>query len=354
VKQVLAPVAAPAPVHRAAAPLGEWLRGLRLPEIGLRDDPRVHELVAFHTENPSGREQFQALLFQCAAYEQLLHRNLLARTLPTDLIAVVMVESGCVPDAESALGARGLWQFMPATARAYHLRVQSGVLDERLSPAKSTEAALRLLGDLYRKLRSWELALAAYRLGPFGLLAQLGQAGDALDYWDLADAGLLPSETASYVPKIQAFALILANLEHFRFETAEQHGAEHMATLSVPAGTRLGLVTRAAGSSGSRIRELNPDIIADTVPGLVGERFPVRVPNETTSHAHEALTRLIATEDHTDECVPLNFDWGRQHFTKTMASRCAEAASIAVSPPRPGRGSSSRAGSAARARSSLR
>jgi hypothetical protein len=348
-KQVLAP----APVHRAVTPLGSWLRGLRLPEIGLRDDPRVREFVEFHTENPSGREQFQALLFQCGAYEPLFHRNLLARTLPTDLIAVVMVESGCVPDAESPVGARGLWQFMPATARAYHLRVQSGVLDERLSPTKSTEAALGFLGDLYRKLHSWELALAAYRLGPFGLLAQLGQ-GDALDYWDLANAGLLPSETAGYVPKIQAFALILANLEHFRFEAAQQRGAERTATLSVPAGTRLGLVARAAGSSGSRIRELNPDIIADTVPGLVGERFSVRVPNDTTSHAHESLARLIASEDHTDECVPLSFDWGRQHFTKIMASRCAEAASIAVSPPRPGRGGSSRVGSGTRARSSLR
>ncbi|HVZ33282.1 MAG TPA: lytic transglycosylase domain-containing protein, partial [Polyangiaceae bacterium] len=352
-KQVFAPALTPAPVHRGAAPLGSWLRGLRLPEIGLRDDPRVRELVAFHTENPSGREQFQALLFQCGAYEQLFHRNLLTRSLPTDLIAVVMVESGCVPDAESALGARGLWQFMPATARAYHLRVQSGILDERLSPTKSTEAALGFLGDLYRKLHSWELSLAAYRLGPFGLLAQLGQ-GDALDYWDLANAGLLPSETAGYVPKVQAFALILANLEHFRFETAQQHGLEHTATLSVPAGTRLGLVARAAGSSGSRIRELNPDIIADTVPGLVGERFSVRVPNDTTSHAHESLTRLIASGDHTDECVPLSFDWGRQHFTKTMASRCAEAASIAVSPPRSGRGGSSRVGSGTRGRGSLR
>jgi membrane-bound lytic murein transglycosylase D len=309
------------PPHGRTA-LGDWLSGLQLPEIGLKDDPRVRSIVKFHTENPVGREMFQVLLFQCGAHRDLFHESLTRRGLPLDLIALVMVESGCVGDAESPVGARGLWQFMPATARAYHLRVQAGVIDERLSAAKATDAALRFLGDLYRKLGSWELALASYNMGPFGLLARLRQAGGDADYWDLVDAGRLPNETANYVPKIEAFALILANLDHFRFEAAQQKSAEASVELSVPAGTRLGLVARAAASSTIKIRELNPELMGDTAPGRSGESFSLRVPREAAPRAREALERLIAQADDADECVPHGFDWGRQRFTRTMLSRC--------------------------------
>jgi hypothetical protein len=302
--------------------LGDWLAELRLPEIGVKDDPRVRSIVKFHTENPVGRELFQALLFQCGAHQELLHEALTRRGMPLDLIALVMVESGCMPDAESTVGARGLWQFMPATARGYHLQVQAGVIDERLNAAKATDAALRFLGDLYRKLGSWELTLASFDLGPFGLLARLRQAGGDADYWDLVDAGRLPNEAANYVPKIEAFALILANLEHFDFKAALQKSAEASVELSVPSGTRIGLVARAAASSTTKIRELNPELMGGTAPGRSGESFSVRVPREANPRALEVLERLIAQADDADECVPYAFDWGRQRFTRAMLTRC--------------------------------
>jgi len=307
---------------RGRAAPGDWLSGLQLPDIGVKDDPRVQSIVKFHTENPVGRETFQVLLFQCGAHRDLFRESLTRRGLPLDLIALVMVESECVLDAESPAGARGLWQFMPATARAYHLRVQAGVIDERLNATKATDAALRFLEDLYRKLGSWELALASYHMGPFGVLARLRQAGGDADYWDLVEAGRLPNEAAKYLPKIEAFALILANLEHFRFEAAPQKSAEASVELSVPSGTRLALVARAAASSTIRIRELNPELTGDTAPGRSGESFSLRVPREAAPRARETLERLIAQADDADECVPHGFDWGRQRFTRTMLSRC--------------------------------
>jgi len=96
------------------------------------------------------------------------------------------------------------------------------------------------------------------------------------------------------------------------------------APLEVPPGTRLGLVARAAASSTTRIRELNPDVLGDRVPDWPGERFVLRVPKEGGDRAREALPVLIATSDHADECVPHAFDWGRQRFTHAMASRCEQ------------------------------
>jgi membrane-bound lytic murein transglycosylase D len=159
-------------------------------------------------------------------------------------------------------------------------------------------------------------------MGPFGLLAHLRQAGGDADYWDLVDAGRLPNETANYVPKIEAFALILANLEHFDFRAAQQKPAEASVELSVPSGTRIGLVARAVASSTTRIRELNPELMGGTTPGRSGESFSVRVPREAGPRAREVLERLIAQADDADECVPHAFDWGRQRFTRAMLTRC--------------------------------
>jgi hypothetical protein len=92
--------------------------------------------------------------------------------------------------------------------------------------------------------------------------------------------------------------------------------------LEVPPGTRLGLVARAAASSTTKIRELNPDVIGDRVPDWPGQRFLLRVPKDAELRARETLPELISAADHADECVPHAFDWGRQRFTSAMASRC--------------------------------
>jgi hypothetical protein len=322
---------APTPASRKArarpalTTRASWLEGLELPAIGVQDDRSVREAFELHTRNSVGRETFQELLFRCGGYRDLIHAALDRYGLPRELLALPMVASGCVSDVESADGGRGLWQLTPAAAQAYQLRVQVRVVDERIDPLKATDAAVRLLEDLHRKTGSWELALAGYQLGPLALLSRLFGAGDDARFGGLDEAGDLPREVREYVPKVQAFALVLANLEKFRFEPARVSSQEATALLEVPPGTRLGLVARAAASSTSKIRELNPDVIGDRVPDWPGQRFLIRVPRDAEPRAREILRELIATADHADECVPHAFDWGRQRFTNAMASRCEHA-----------------------------
>lgn len=66
-------------------------------------------------------ERFRPLL------EPILRRG----RVPTELAAVVFVESSGVPAALSPKGARGLWQLMPDAARCY-VRVVHGERDDRL------------------------------------------------------------------------------------------------------------------------------------------------------------------------------------------------------------------------------
>jgi Transglycosylase SLT domain len=296
----------------------KWLAGLSTPAIGTEDDPNVRRWVEYYTSNQVGREDFQNMLFRCGAYQDLIEKTLVHYGMPRALLALVMTESGCVPGAESPVGARGLWQFMPATARAYHLSVKEGVIDERISPPKSTEAAVKFLADLYRKMGSWEFALASYNMGPFGLSARIRRAGGDVTFWDLAAAGSLPEETAKYVPRIQAYALILENLGRFNFSTAQMRATEVTAELEAPPGTRLGMVARAASTSLDHLRLLNPDIVGTSVPDLPGSRFMVQVPKEDVFRARTLLEQLVAAGDQYDRCVPSTFDWGSERFTEKM------------------------------------
>lgn len=77
---------------------------------------------------------------------------------PAMLYAVAKVESNLHPDAQSAAGARGLLQVMPATAKSLDLNV-----DE---PRSNVLAGARYLRQLLDRFSSIDLALAAYNAGP--------------------------------------------------------------------------------------------------------------------------------------------------------------------------------------------
>jgi hypothetical protein len=299
-----------------------WLAGLRMPSIPVADDVRVQRIFERYTDTATGREQFQQMLFRCGAYRDLIQATLIRYDLPPSILAVVFAESACNPTIRSPVGAEGLWQFMPEAARAYHLHITEDVLDERHSPRKATEAAVHFLADLYAKFGAWDLAFAAYNMGPYGLHSRMHHAGGDVGFWDLLDADLLPSETSNYVPIIEAFALILENLQKLKFAGTQMRAPEVTGDLDAPPGTRLGLIARAAATSVNQIRSLNLDLKADVIPTIPGQRFVIQVPHDTVWQARDALEDLTAQGAYEDQCVPDTFDWGKQRFTPEMKDEC--------------------------------
>jgi hypothetical protein len=132
-----------------------------------------------------------------------LVQPILAREgVPSQLAAVIRVESRGNPLALSSKGARGLWQLMPDTARRYGLTVNAH-MDERVDIEKSTTGAARYLRDLYVQFGSWQLALAAYNTGERNLEGAIDR-GRSRDFATLSFLGYLPAETRSYVPAVLA------------------------------------------------------------------------------------------------------------------------------------------------------
>jgi len=120
-----------------------------------------------------------------------------AEGVPGELIWIAEVESLFDEYALSHVGARGLFQLTPATARRFGLRTWPS--DERLDPERSARAAARYLRTLHRRFRSWPLVIAAYNAGEGRVSCVLYRTGERT-FGAIAHA--LPRQTQSYVPRV--------------------------------------------------------------------------------------------------------------------------------------------------------
>lgn len=206
------PGAASAILTRACAEAGPR----ELAPRGLSPDPYVLPPFPLTAEPPvlawqerllgPQQELLRTWLARGEAYREMMSRELRARGLPDELRYLSMMESGFNPTARSHVGAVGLWQLMPATARELGLSVRVG-RDERRDPLLATRAAARLLRSLYLQLDDWSLTMAAYNCG-IGCVKRAIDTHQTRDFWALRARGALPAETRDYVPRIIAAARV--------------------------------------------------------------------------------------------------------------------------------------------------
>ncbi|MBK8678653.1 MAG: lytic transglycosylase domain-containing protein [Sphingobacteriales bacterium] len=155
--------------------------------------------VVRQIESYTGRnkELSQKVLGLTTVYFPVFEQILVANGVPIDFKYLTIIESALNPNAGSPMGARGLWQFMPGTARSYGLKINN-YLDERRDPHRSTEAAAKYLSRLYDEFGDWFLVLAAYNCGDAKVKRIVKQLGGNVSYWDIQP--YLPRETRNFVP----------------------------------------------------------------------------------------------------------------------------------------------------------
>jgi len=153
---------------------------------------KVWEKRLSHRPLPKGAEALVPKLKQVFA----------SKRVPTELVWLAEVESSFDQRARSPVGAAGLFQLMPATAKRFGLR--RWPFDQRYQVEPSAQAAAQYLRVLHGQFRDWPLALAAYNAGE-GNVSKLLAKHKARSFDVIAPH--LPAETQMYVPRVEATIL---------------------------------------------------------------------------------------------------------------------------------------------------
>jgi peptidoglycan lytic transglycosylase D len=246
--------------------------GIPVPTYPIVVNGLVETLIDYFTARE--RERFGMWIARSGRYLGMIRRVFRDRGLPEELAYTAMIESGFSARAISRVGAKGLWQFMEATAQRYGLTVNRW-LDERLDPVKSTVAAAQYLGDLYRMFGHWFLAQAAYNAGEARVAQAIQRAGTS-DFWALTQTRHLPNETKLFVPQILAATVITKAPSRYGFDVATESPLEYDEVI-VSRSLDLETVATLAGVPVEEVRQLNPALRAGITPpfGPYNLRLPM-------------------------------------------------------------------------------
>ena len=198
-------------------------------------------------------------------------KNILSKyDVPQEFLYLAMAESNFQTKAYSNKRAAGLWQFMPKTAKLYHLKIDEYV-DERRDLVKSTEAAAKYLSALHKRFGKWYLAAIAYNCGGGALNKAIKRAGtDKLSVLLDEKKRYIPKESRYYIRKIVALALIGNNeqfLMHSEYEyLLNRANAYSISTVKVAPGASLSRLSHIIHIPLKELKKLNRQLNYNFAP----------------------------------------------------------------------------------------
>ena len=229
---------------------------------------------------------FKKSLIRSGKYRPFILSKLKEAGMPEELSWLPLIESGFQVKALSKARALGLWQFIPSTGYKFGLK-RNKYIDERIDPAKSTEAAIAYLQELHAIFGDWITALAAYNCGEGRVLRVIrSQNINYLDnFWDLYER--LPRETARYVPRFLATVHIINNPEKYGLASVVKDTPLDFEMVEVSRQVQLTDIATKIGESSKVLKELNPELRYNILPP---ENYLLKVPPAKA-------TQLLATID---------------------------------------------------------
>lgn len=187
------------------------------------DSPAVQAQIKWLKRNPRYFHQRAAAF---ARYMPYIADELQAYDIPGELALMPVIESALDPYAYSPGGAAGLWQFIDITAERFDLQ-RNHWYDGRRDVIAATDAAISYLTFLHQSFDDWLLVMAGYNAGEgtvrralrrYASASHSGGKSSATDpsrhpskFWRVS----LPRETRQYVPRILAYAAVIANPEKY-------------------------------------------------------------------------------------------------------------------------------------------
>jgi membrane-bound lytic murein transglycosylase D len=169
---------------------------LSVPQVPLHQS--MGKFVQEYAEDNT--ELFEKIKVNKSGYLKTIDKVFTQYEIPLELKYLAIIESKLKTDAKSGVGAVGVWQFMPGTAKTLGLKI-TAKYDERQHIWKSSVAAAKYLTDLYGYFEDWLLVIAAYNSGPGPVLNAIKKSGSR-NFWKLQN--FLPKETREHVKRFIA------------------------------------------------------------------------------------------------------------------------------------------------------
>lgn len=194
--------------------------------------------------------------------------------IPDDFKYLAVIESSLV-NAVSPAGARGVWQFMPLTAKEKGMEVSDQV-DERYHLVKATEAACKYFLSAKEKFGSWTLVAASYNGGIGGIKSKMVEQ-QVDSYYDL----LLTEETSRYVFRILALKEIMKNADNYGFSIPKEALYYPIATKKIVVDSSLTNLAQFAKSQGVNYKILklhNPWLRDKMLLNTTGKKYEIEIP----------------------------------------------------------------------------
>lgn len=202
--------------------------------------------------------------------EPILKKN----GIPDDFKYLAVIESGLV-NAVSSAGARGVWQFMPETAKERGMEVND-IVDERYNLEKSTQAACSYFLSAKAKFGTWTLAAASYNGGMAGVNRQMEIQKES-NYYDL----LLTEETSRYVFRILALKEIMKNPDKFGFSLVNEELYSNLPTKKIEVDSSISDLADFAKVQGINYKILkihNPWLRDKKLDNADGKKYTIEIP----------------------------------------------------------------------------
>ena len=188
----------------------------------------VDSYVSLGQPNDVHEVGLKATFSRAQTHVPLIARSFAARKVPVIIgIYLPVVESNYRSCYENSAGAKGLFQFLPGTARQYGVAREEMCDVEKMAPAAAHYIADRM-AELGEDSQSLTLVLLSYNRGPEGVRDALRELRDTDNYqrnfWTLfAHRDKLDEqfrkESAGYVPAFFAAAIIGENPRAFDLPT---------------------------------------------------------------------------------------------------------------------------------------
>jgi len=169
---------------------------LSIPEVPLHQS--MGKFVSDYAEDYT--DLFEKIKLTKAGYLKTIDKVFAQYQIPLELKYLAIIESKLKTNATSGVGAVGLWQFMPGTAKTFGLKITSKY-DERQHVWKSSVAAAKYLTMLHGYFEDWLLVIAAYNSGPAPVFNAIKKSGSR-SFWKLQN--FLPKETRLHVKRFIA------------------------------------------------------------------------------------------------------------------------------------------------------